>query len=99
MNPQQFAGGFLFNFIGYDLVAGELLQMSADPKIILINVLALGATEIGLIHNPPSGNHNPSSSEKRFTKNLVDVGKFLVLFVLDTIIIAVKSYSSLPIQV
>ena len=73
---------------------GGLTGTVADPKIIFSKALALGAAAMVLIHNHPSGNPNPSSSDKRLTNNLVEAGKFLDLPVLDHIIIAGKSYSS-----
>ena len=67
----------------------------ADPKIIFSRALALGAAAMILIHNHPSGNPKPSTSDINLTNNLVKAGKFLDLPVLDHVIIAGKSFTSL----
>lgn len=48
-----------------------------------------------LIHNHASGNPKPSTSDINLTNNLVKAGKFLDLPVLDHVIIAGKSFTSL----
>ena len=47
-----------------------------------------------LVHNHPSGNNRPSTSDINLTNNLRDAGKFLDLPILDHIIIAGKTYFS-----
>lgn len=73
---------------------GGLTGTVADPKIIFGRALALRAAAMVLIHNHPSGNPNPSLSDKSLTNNLRDAGKFLDLPVLDHIIVAGKQYVS-----
>ena len=67
----------------------------ADAKIIFSRALALGAADMILIHNHPSGNPKPKTSDINLTNNLVKAGKFLDLPVLDHVIIAGKSFTSL----
>ena len=74
---------------------GGLTGTVADPKIIFSIALALGAAAMILIHNHPSGNPKPSTSDINLTNNLVKAGKFLDLPVLDHVIIAGKSFTSL----
>lgn len=74
---------------------GGLTGTMADPKIIFSRALALGAAAMILIHNHPSGNPKPSTSDINLTNNLVKAGKFLDLPVLDHVIIAGKSFTSL----
>lgn len=74
---------------------GGLTGTVADPKIIFSRTLALGAAAMILIHNHPSGNPKPSTSDINLTNNLVKAGKFLDLPVLDHVIIAGKSFTSL----
>ncbi len=74
---------------------GGLTGTVADPKIIFSRALALGAAAMILIHNHPSGNPKPSTSDINLTNNLVKAGKFLDLPVLDHVIIAGKSFTSL----
>jgi DNA repair protein RadC len=74
--------------------SGGLAGTVADPKIIFGRALALRAAAIVLIHNHPSGNPKPSSSDKSLTNNMREAGKFLDLPVLDHIIVAGKQYVS-----
>ena len=74
--------------------SGGLSGMVADPKIIFVKSLALGAAAIVVVHNHPSGNAKPSQCDINLTNDLVKAGKFLDLPVLDHIIIAGKSFSS-----
>ena len=74
--------------------SGGLTGTVADPKIIFGRALALRAAAIVLIHNHPSGNPKPSSSDKSLTNNLRQAGNFLDLPVLDHIIVAGKQYVS-----
>ncbi len=74
--------------------SGGLAGTVADPKIIFGRALALRAAAIVLIHNHPSGNPIPSSSDKSLTNNMREAGKFLDLPVLDHIIVAGKQYVS-----
>ena len=66
----------------------------ADPKIIFGRALALRASAIVLIHNHPSGNPKPCSTDKSLTNNMREAGIFLDLPVLDHIIVAGKQYVS-----
>jgi DNA repair protein RadC len=74
--------------------SGGLAGTVADPKIIFGRALALRAAAIVLIHNHPSGNPKPSSSDKSLTNNMREAGNFLDLPVLDHIIVAGKQYVS-----
>jgi DNA repair protein RadC len=74
--------------------SGGLSGTVADPKIIFGRALALRAAAIVLIHNHPSGNPKPSSSDKSLTNNMREAGNFLDLPVLDHIIVAGEQYVS-----
>lgn len=74
--------------------SGGLSGTVADPKIIFGRALALRASAIVLIHNHPSGNPKPSSTDKSLTNNMREAGIFLDLPVLDHIIVAGKQYVS-----
>ena len=74
--------------------SGGLTGTVADPKIIFSKALALNAAAMILVHNHPSGNNRPSTSDINLTNNLRDAGKFLDLPILDHIIIAGKTYFS-----
>lgn len=49
--------------------------------------------EFCLIHHP-SGNPNPSSEDKDFTKQLIDAGEIMQIKVLDHIVIGDNCYFS-----
>ena len=74
--------------------SGGLSGTVADPKIIFGRALSLRASAIVLIHNHPSGNPKPSSTDKSLTNNMREAGIFLDLPVLDHIIVAGKQYVS-----
>ena len=58
-----------------------------DPKLVFTIALKTGASGIILSHNHPSGNTEPSNSDKKITRQLADAGKLLGIPVLDHIII------------
>ena len=81
--------------IGKHLVSkGGMAGTVADPKIIFKIALEQNAASIILAHNHPSGNLKPSNEDLKITKNLVEAGKMLDLFVLDHLIMTNKSYYS-----
>ena len=67
----------------------------ADTKLIFSRSLELGAAYMILIHNHPSGNTKPRTSDINHTNNLVKAGKSLDLPVLDHVIIASISFTTL----
>jgi DNA repair protein RadC len=66
----------------------------ADPKLIFKEALAGKASSIIVVHNHPSGNRQPSESDKQLTEKLKQAGKFLDLPLLDHVIIAENQYYS-----
>ncbi len=74
--------------------SGGLDATLADPKIIFRAALDHQASGVVLIHNHPSGNPEPSSSDMHLTKKLIEGGKFLDITVLDHIIVAGDTYFS-----
>jgi DNA repair protein RadC len=62
-----------------------------DPKIIFKTAIDNGAAYIILAHNHPSGNPKPSPQDITLTKNLVQAGKMLDLYVCDHLIVTNKS--------
>ena len=59
-----------------------------DPKVVFSKALVVRASALVLVHNHPSGNPQPSESDKRLTRSLVEAGRALDLPVLDHVIIA-----------
>lgn len=66
----------------------------ADPKVIFQIALKSNSSSVIVAHNHPSGNINPSNSDKELTKKLRSAGSFLDIPVLDHIILTSESYFS-----
>ena len=73
-------------------VAWLLRLLSRDLLSVAIEVNAAG---IILCHSHPSGNIEPSREDIRITRQLVEGGKLMGILILDHIIIAEKSHTSL----
>ncbi|MCK4639244.1 MAG: DNA repair protein RadC [Bacteroidales bacterium] len=73
---------------------GGISGTVADPKKIFKLALENNASSIILSHNHPSGNIQPSDSDLKLTKKLVDAGKLLDISVLDHLIIGDEKYYS-----
>ncbi len=65
-----------------------------DVKIILKHGIEKLACGIILIHNHPSGNIQPSTSDKSITSKIKEAGKLTDISVLDHVIIGDKKYYS-----
>ncbi len=64
------------------------------PREIIKKALGWGASGLVLVHNHPSGDCTPSSSDVELTRYIAEAGKMLGIEVMDHIIIsAVESYS------
>ena len=73
---------------------GGVTHTIADPKIIFKNTINIGATNIVLGHNHPSGNPRPSETDRMLTKKLVAAGNIMDITVSDHIIIGNECYYS-----
>jgi DNA repair protein RadC len=81
--------------IGVHLASiGGVVGTIADPRIIMTAALLNKAVAIILCHNHPSGNTDPSESDKNITRKLLEAGKFLEVTVLDHVIISEQSHFS-----
>ena len=81
--------------IGKHLVSkGGQAGTVADPKIIFKLAMEENAANIILAHNHPSGNLRPSDADLKLTRQMVNVGKVMELFVVDHLIIADKLFFS-----
>lgn len=76
------------------LSKGGITGTLVDVRLALKRALELGATSIILAHNHPSGNLNPSSSDKQLTQKMKIAGESLDIKVLDHVIVTEKSYFS-----
>lgn len=66
----------------------------ADPKVIFKVALEQNACGIILFHNHPSGNLNPSQSDKKITQQLKQAGNSLEIPILDHLISGENNYFS-----
>jgi DNA repair protein RadC len=78
-----------------DLSQGTVDSSYVYPRDVMEWALKLNAVSIVLVHNHPSGNPEPSLSDKDLTRNLVLAGSMLNIKVLDHIIIGENRFISL----
>lgn len=78
----------------YNLAKGGISQCTVDIRIILAVALKSLSTSIILVHNHPSGNLQPSQSDKEITKNLKEACKMVQIALIDHLIITKENYYS-----
>jgi len=78
----------------HKISSGGIAGTVADMKMIFNIALKELASSVILCHNHPSGNNQPSESDRILTKKAVEGGKLLEIEVLDHIIIAQHQYFS-----
>ena len=78
----------------HKISSGGISGTIADMKMIFNVAIKELASGIILCHNHPSGNNNPSESDKILTRRAVEGGKLLEIAVVDHIIIAQHQYFS-----
>ncbi len=74
---------------------GTVNQTVIYPRKILELALKHKATGLILVHNNPSGNLNPSSSDQELTQTVIEASQALNLTVHDHLIISRHGYFSL----
>jgi len=77
-----------------DLFEGTLNTSSIYPREIIKSAIKNNAVSLIFAHNHPSGNPEPSQSDKDITEDLVFAGNFMRIKVLDHIIIGDNNYFS-----
>jgi DNA repair protein RadC len=77
-----------------DLSEGTVNSSAVSPREVIEGVIKNNATALIFVHNHPSGNPEPSASDKSLTRELVYASKLLRLRVLDHIIIGNNRYYS-----
>lgn len=77
---------------------GSLNASIVHPREIFRFAVEEAAASIILVHNHPSGDPEPSSDDIQVTKQLVEVGKYVEIPVLDHIIIGEGRFVSLKEQ-
>lgn len=78
----------------YNLAKGGISQCTVDIRIILAVALKSLSTSIILVHNHPSGNLQPSQSDKEITQNLKEACKMVQIALIDHLIITKENYYS-----
>jgi DNA repair protein RadC len=77
-----------------DLSEGTVDGSSVSPREIIEGTIRHNATSLIFVHNHPSGNPEPSTSDKALTRELVYAGRIMRLRILDHIIIGDNRYFS-----
>jgi DNA repair protein RadC len=73
---------------------GGMTGTVADPRLILAAALKVGAVNVVLCHNHPSGNLKPSLADEQLTGKIRMAAQYFDIKVLDHIIITSESYYS-----
>jgi DNA repair protein RadC len=94
---------FYLNSQNEILDSEDLFQGTVDSSVVWVrDVMAkatgAGATGVVFVHNHPSGNPDPSDSDKEVTRDLVYAGRIVQLKVLDHIIVGDHRYFSFAAQ-
>lgn len=78
----------------YTLSTGGVASTVVDKRLIFGVALKCNASGIIIAHNHPSGNVEPSTADKKLTKEIKDVGCLMDVFLLDHLIIIKDDYFS-----
>jgi DNA repair protein RadC len=81
-----------------DLFEGTLNSSSISPREVIESAIKNNAAALIFVHNHPSGNPEPSKSDKEITRDLVYAGSIMQMRVLDHVIIGDNRYFSLASQ-
>jgi len=79
----------------FEISHGTVNTTVASPREMFLKALLVGAVNIVLIHNHPSGTVNPSREDINLTKRVKEVGNLIDIRLLDHIIIGEDTYTSL----
>lgn len=77
------------------LSSGGMTATVVDVRMVLKNCLLHNANRFIVAHNHPSGNPNPSQADINMTRQLQEAAKIMDITLLDHIIIAGDSFTSL----
>lgn len=78
----------------FEISSGGVSATVIDPKLLFTAALKLNASTIILAHNHPSGNLQPSESDKQLTEKIKQAGRLLDIKVIDHIILTREGYYS-----
>ncbi|MFC1942640.1 DNA repair protein RadC [Chloroflexota bacterium] len=77
-----------------DLSEGTVNSSSVSPREVIEGAIKNNAVSLVFVHNHPSGNPEPSPSDKDLTRELVYAGRIMQIKVLDHIVIGDNRYFS-----
>ena len=77
-----------------DLFQGTVSGSSVPPREVMESAIKHNAVSLIFVHNHPSGNPEPSSSDREVTRQLVYAGQVMQIKVLDHVIIGENKYFS-----
>lgn len=80
------------------LFIGTINASMVHPREVFKPAIEYGAAAVILVHNHPSGVSAPSESDKKITEQIVMAGKVLGISVLDHIVVARESFTSVPVD-
>ncbi len=75
-----------------DLFEGTINSSSISPREVIESAIKYNAASLIFVHNHPSGNPEPSPSDKEITRDLVYAGSIMQIRVLDHLIIGNNRY-------
>ena len=79
--------------INYETVAiGTVNAISLRPSEVLRSAILINSPAIILVHNHPSGNPKPSSSDIHFTETIKQAAKYFDIEVLDHVVIGYQCF-------
>ena len=74
---------------------GGINSAQVDIKVILSETIKMGASQIILVHNHPSGDATPSKKDIEVTEKLLKAAELLDIKILDHIVIGNMQYKSI----
>jgi DNA repair protein RadC len=77
-----------------DLAEGTVTGSSISPRQVMESALSKHSASLIFVHNHPSGNTDPSQSDKDLTRDLVFAGALMQIKVLDHLITGNDRYYS-----
>jgi len=77
-----------------DLFEGTVNSSAVSPREVIESAIKNNAASLIFVHNHPSGNPEPSQSDKELTRDLVYAGSIMRIRVLDHIIVGENRYFS-----
>ncbi len=81
--------------INYEIISeGSIDSVAVYPRRIIEQALKYNASGIILVHNHPSGDTEPSTSDRELTSELKNISESMDIRLLDHVIVSKKGYYS-----